>query len=167
MNYCSLGVFQTLNFLQRELDSVPFLEFSSLPLSVTPGHKYSVNNLLSPALRENSLASGLQNGISSLRLLGTRVFDRLVHFPSCLLWLSVTAILVVHINRMNISKSICMIRGRGRKISFHPIKIGSSISYVKLSMLREAYHSERTLSRTSIHDGETQAVHGRSREAVM
>ena len=47
-----LGVFKTLNFLQRELASVPFLEFSSRPLSVTPDHKCIVNNLLPPALRE-------------------------------------------------------------------------------------------------------------------
>lgn len=68
MNYCSLGVFQTLDFLRRELDSVPFLEFSSVTLSVTPDHEYSVNNLLYPALRENSLTPCLQNGTTSLGL---------------------------------------------------------------------------------------------------
>lgn len=115
MNYCSLGVFQTLDFLGRELDSVPFLEFSSLTLSVTPDHEYSVNNLLSPALRENSLTSCLQNGTTSLGLPKARMVDSLLHFPSSLLQLSVTNVLVVYINRIDMPPKILHGKRRGEK----------------------------------------------------
>lgn len=115
MNYCSLGVFQTLDFLQRELDSVPFLEFSSVTLSVTPDHEYSVNNLLYPALRENSLTSCLQNGTTSLGLPKARMLDNLLHFPSSLLWLSVTNILVVYITRIDTPPKCYMVKEEGGK----------------------------------------------------
>lgn len=115
MNYCSLGVFQTLDFLQRELDSFPFLEFSSLPHSVTPDHEYSVNNLLYPALRENSLTSCLQNGTASLGLPKARMSDNLLHFPSSLLWLSVTNVLVVYINRIDMPPKCYVVKEEGKK----------------------------------------------------
>lgn len=157
MNYCSLGVFQTLDFLQRELDSVSFLEFSSLTLSVTPDHKYSVNNLLSPTRRRTPWppACRMESLLSGLGLPGARMLDRLVHFPSSLLRLSVANILVVYINRTDMPPKCLHGKGRGRKISFHQSKLVSAYHIWNLLLPCEAKHSEKTLSRISTHNGVT------------
>lgn len=84
-----LGSFPNPGFPSEGVGFCSILGIHSLPLSVTPDHKHSVNNLLSPELRENSLASCLQNGIASLRLLRARMKDKLFHFygyRSLILW---------------------------------------------------------------------------------